>query len=344
MDDLHALERCGRRQVAGLRSRAERGATRLAAGDRRDPSNTVAEMLSSTITRPTPRVLLQARALDAYKRYQGPAGARSRAGGPCSPAGLHRRPWLERLRRALAEDLFVLHFQPIVSLRDGRVSHHEALLRLADEPAGRLVAPGRFLPAAERYGLIREIDRMVLRKVVALLAEPTASSGEARRGLSVAMNVSALSVTDGGMLADIERQLAGVGVDPARLVIEVTETASISDMERARAFCAGVEALGSAIALDDFGAGFGSFQYLKRLPFRYLKIDGDFIRGLPGSPNDQLVVKALVGVVRGMGRSTIAEFVGDEPTMRLLRGYGVDYAQGFEVGRPRPLTGIAAGR
>jgi len=87
--------------------------------------------------------------------------------------------------------------------------------------------------------------------------------------------------------------------------------------------------------LDDFGAGFGSFQYLKQLPFRYLKIDGDFIRTLPGSHKDQLVVQALVGVARGMGKQTIAEYVGDEPTMCLLRSYGVDYAQGFEVGRPR---------
>ena len=103
-----------------------------------------------------------------------------------------------------------------------------------------------------------------------------------------------------------------------------------------------MQALGCAVALDDFGAGFGSFQYLKHLPFRYLKIDGDFIRGLPDSPHDQLVVKALVGVVRGMGKQTIAEFVGDEPTMALLRDYGVDYAQGFRVRPPcgpvEPLT------
>jgi EAL domain-containing protein (putative c-di-GMP-specific phosphodiesterase class I) len=125
-------------------------------------------------------------------------------------------------------------------------------------------------------------------------------------------------------------------------MIEVTETASISDMPVARDFCLRAHALGCSIALDDFGAGFGSFHYLKHLPFRYLKIDGDFIRGLPGSPSDQLVVKALVAVVRGMGRRTIAEFVGDEPTMRLLRSYGVDYAQGFEVGRPQPVLPRAA--
>jgi EAL domain-containing protein (putative c-di-GMP-specific phosphodiesterase class I) len=298
-------------------------------------------MLTSTIASARPRVVLWAPELPVHNRYQGLADVRSAAEEFCSPAGLHRRPWLERLQRALAEDLFVLHFQPIVSLKgelaEGGVSHYEALLRLADEPDGRLVAPGRFLPAAERYGLIRDIDRMVLAKVISLLG------GEhARDGVSLAVNLSAVSITDRGMLAEIEHRLALSRVDPSRLVIEITETASISDMEKARAFCAGVQTLGCAVALDDFGAGFGSFQYLKHLPFRYLKIDGDFIRGLPASPNDQLVVKALVGVVQGMGRLTIAEFVGDEPTLTLLREYGIDYAQGYEVGRPQPALPLVA--
>src|ERR1700677_2828263 len=134
------------------------------------------------------------------------------------------------------------------------------------------------------------------------------------------------------MLAYIERCLDRHGIDPTRLVIEITETAAISDMERAQAFCRGVSALGCAVALDDFGAGFGSFQYLKHLPFDYLKIDGDFIRALPHSPKDQLVVQALVGLAQGMGVQTIAEYVTDRATLELLRRYGVDYAQGFEVG------------
>jgi EAL domain-containing protein (putative c-di-GMP-specific phosphodiesterase class I) len=293
-------------------------------------------MQSSTTTDATPRMFLRTPALPGHGRYRGLLDARALAEGFCSPAGLHRRPWLQRLRRALIEDLFVLHFQPIVSLGDGTVSHYEALLRLADEPDGCLIAPGSFLPAAERYGLIRDIDRMVLDKVAALLG------GEhGRRGVRIAMNVSAVSVTDGTMLAHLERRLELHGVDPSLLVIELTETAAISDMKSARAFCAGVLALGCGVALDDFGAGFGSFQYLKHLPFSYLKIDGDFIRGLPVSRTDQLVVKALAGLVRGMGRQTIAEFVGDEPTISMLRCYGVDYAQGFEVGRPHPVVPLS---
>ena len=243
------------------------------------------------------------------------------------------RPWLAGLRRALAEDSFVLHFQPIVAIADGRVTHYEALLRLADEPGGGLVAPAGFLPVAERYGLIRDIDRMVLDRVAAMLGD-----GLLEPGVGIAVNVSALSVTDETLLAHLERRLALHGADPACIVIELTETAAISelDMDRARAFCAGVQALGCAVALDDFGAGFGSFQYLKHLPFSYLKIDGQFIRNLPCSRIDQLVVRALVDIVRGMGRETIAEFVGDLPTLEMLGSYGVDYAQGFAVGRPQP--------
>ncbi len=252
--------------------------------------------------------------------------------GPIRARAGSERRWLARLRRALAEDLFVLHFQPIVSLRDGRVTHHEALLRLADDE--ELVAPARFLPTAERHGLIAEIDAMVIEKATALLA---ASHGV------LAVNVSALSVAEPDMLALIERSLARAGVDPCRLVVEVTETAAIPDMEQARAFCAGVQALGCTLALDDFGAGFGSFQYLKQLPFDHLKIDGEFIRALPASRTDQLVVRALVGIVRGMGRRTVAEFVGDERTLAMLRAYGVDYAQGFAVGRPQPTPSGVVG-
>jgi EAL domain-containing protein (putative c-di-GMP-specific phosphodiesterase class I) len=298
-------------------------------------------MPTSTLADVTPRFFMRERDRPVHNRYRGLDKSRSHGSGLCSPAGLHRRPWLERLRRALRRDLFVLHYQPIVSVRDGGVSHYEALLRLADEPDGQLVAPASFLPAAERYGLIREIDRIVLDKVIALLADRRSASAHGERGVSVAVNLSALSVTDGGMLGHIENRLARYRIRPEQLVIEVTETAAISDMRRAKAFCADVQALGCPIALDDFGAGFGSFQYLKHLPFTYLKIDGDFIRRLPASRKDQLVVQALVGVVQGMGRQTIAEFVGDESTLRLLRRYGVDYAQGFEVGRPHPVVPLA---
>lgn len=257
------------------------------------------------------------------RRYPAGGGAFS------SQAGLHRRPWLARLRRALAEGLFVLHYQPIVSLRDGMVSHHEALLRLADDLDGDLVPPNDFLPAAERYGLVQQIDRMVLSEAICLMGAELAD-----RRTPVAVNLSALSVTGEGTLQHIERLLHLHEVDPQRLILEVTETAAISDMARASEFCRGVQGLGCSVALDDFGAGFGSFRYLKRLPFDYLKIDGDFVRALPRSHKDQLVVQALVRVAEGMGKRTIAEYVGGPETIALLRAYGVDYAQGFAIGRP----------
>jgi EAL domain-containing protein (putative c-di-GMP-specific phosphodiesterase class I) len=286
-------------------------------------------MRSSTTTNAMPRVSIRTPPGPRHKRYPGGAPGAALS----SPAGLHGRPWVARLRRALERDDFELHFQPIVSLREGTISHYEALLRMVEQPSGQLIAPGRFLPAAERYGLISEIDRMVLARVTRMLGcEPALADA------TVAVNVSALSVTDGAMLGYIDRCLRRSGVAPGRLAVEITETAAISDMGRASAFCAGVLELGCGLALDDFGAGFGSFQYLKQLPFSHLKIDGDFIRNLPSSRTDQLVVRAIARIVRGMGRETIAEFVGDGPTLAMLRAYDVDFAQGFEVGHPQPLN------
>jgi EAL domain-containing protein (putative c-di-GMP-specific phosphodiesterase class I) len=288
---------------------------------------TAPDMTTSTIAA-TPRFVLRARA---------PAPPHASAAHR-SVTGPHPRPWFGRLRRALREGRFVLHYQPILALDSGRVSHHEALVRLDDRRDARPLAPAAFLPAAERYGLVREIDRLVVTRVAALLGGERLAA-DAR----VALNLSALSVTDRGMLAHIERELEAHAVDPRRLVLEITETAAISSIARARAFCAGAQELGCAIALDDFGVGFGSFYYAKRLPFSFLKIDGDFIRGLTGSREDRLVVRAIVDVARGMGRRTIAEFVQDAPTLELLRELGVDYAQGYHVGRPRPLGTAVAG-
>jgi EAL domain-containing protein (putative c-di-GMP-specific phosphodiesterase class I) len=319
------------------RFRAETSISARGAGRRADRVE-ILGMLSSTLTYDaTPRLCLRTPEPTRGHRYGG-----ALMEGFSSPAGLHRRPWLARLRRALDEDLFAVHYQPIVALADGRPSHYEALVRLADEPSGEIVAPGRFLPAAERYGLIREIDRLVLARVAVLLGGRAGRNGAHDGGMRVAVNMSALSVTDPTMLAYIERCLDDHGVDPHRLVVEITETAAISDMDRAQTFCRGVSALGCEVALDDFGAGFGSFQYLKHLPFDYLKIDGDFVRALPSSPKDQLVVQALVGLARGMGARTIAEYVTDRATLELLRGYGVDYAQGFELGRPHPRVPFTA--
>lgn len=248
--------------------------------------------------------------------------------------------WLQRLRHALDHALFEVHLQPVVALADGRVHAHEALLRLADEPDGSLVLPGRFLAHAERSGLICEIDLMVLERVLELLAAPSSAGPEP--GTAVAINLSAVSLCDPALLGRVRAALLRHRVDPALLALELTETARIADMRLARSFCAGALQLGCAVALDDFGSGYGSFQYLKHLPFSHLKIDGEFVRGLADSRTDQLVVQALAGIAREMGRATIAECVEDARALQLLRRFGIDYAQGFAVGRPRPMLALVA--
>ncbi len=240
--------------------------------------------------------------------------------------------WAERLRDALDDDAFVLHAQPIVGLDADGPGAYELLLRLHDVP-GPPILPGAFLHVAERTNLIVDIDLWVLRRAVALLAENEREGRDVR----LHVNVSARSVNDPDMADAVVRELTGAGVDPSRLVFEVTETVAIVNLERARSFASRLHALGCRVALDDFGAGFASFVYLKELDFSVLKIDGELIRDLSGSLTDQLLVKAIVEMARGLGKVTIAEYVEDEQTVELLRGWGVDFVQGFHIGLPAAL-------
>ena len=244
-----------------------------------------------------------------------------------------RQTEAEHLRTALREDRFVLYGQPILDLRESEVRQYEVLLRLRDDEGGEPLTPSTFLYVAERFGLIQAIDGWVACQAIELIAE----SERAGRPLVLHVNLSSKSIADPGVAAVTESALAGAGIDPSRLVFELTETAAMASIEEAKAFAHRLRARGCRLALDDFGAGFGSFYYLKNLPFDYLKIDGDLIRGLAGSQMDQLVVGAIVGIARGMGKETIAEFVTDDATVHLLEKAGVDYAQGYHVGRPRPL-------
>ena len=246
-----------------------------------------------------------------------------------------RITWAEQIRRALNEDRFVLHAQPIVPLQGEHPPQYELLLRMIGED-GELIPPGTFLHVAERAGLIGEIDRWGVRRAVRLLAE------RQRRGdpIQLSVNLSARSISDGDLTTTIRRELAASGVDPRGLIFEVTETAAIVNVDRARHFAQALHELGCEFALDDFGAGFASFYYLKHLTFDYLKIDGEFIQDLAGSRTNQLVVQALVGIASGLGKKTIAEFVTDEETVSMLRGYGVDFAQGFHTGRPGPFEEV----
>jgi EAL domain-containing protein (putative c-di-GMP-specific phosphodiesterase class I) len=158
------------------------------------------------------------------------------------------------------------------------------------------------------------------------------------------VNVSGESMGDQTLTQTLDQELAATGVDPARLIIEVIEQTAVARIDETRHFADEVKRLGCGFALDDFGAGFGSFYYLKHLPFDYLKIDGDFIQSLPVNHTDQLVVQAVADIARGLGKSTIAEFVGDDDTLALLQDCGVDLAQGYYLGRPAPAERLALGR
>jgi EAL domain-containing protein (putative c-di-GMP-specific phosphodiesterase class I) len=245
-----------------------------------------------------------------------------------------RHTWVDRIRGALENHLFVLHAQPIRNLHTQQIDRYELLLRMADTD-GSLVMPGEFLPAAERSGLVTQIDRWVIAEACRMLGE----SQRAGQDLHFEVNLSGLSMGDPELLALIERELGGL---PRRggLVIEVTETAAIIDVERARSFAEHLATLGCAFALDDFGAGYGSFYYLKHLPFDYLKIDGEFIRNLVTSHADQVIVRSLVEIAQQLGKYTVAEFVEDEVTLQMIQRLGVDFAQGYHVGRPAPLPDV----
>jgi EAL domain-containing protein (putative c-di-GMP-specific phosphodiesterase class I) len=242
-----------------------------------------------------------------------------------------RVSWLERIRGALTDDRLVLHAQPIRNLHTGEIGHHELLLRMLGDD-GELIAPGTFLPLAERFGLTPEIDRWVTGQAIELLAADPGG----HRALEV--NLSGPSLNDTSLLRFVEDGIASFGVDPRRLIFEVTETAAVANIPLARRFAERLMALGCRFALDDFGAGFGSFYYLKHLPFDYLKIDGEFVSGCLVNRTDQLVIEAVVRIARGLGKETIAEFVETPELEAFLRAQGIDHAQGFHVGRPMPIA------
>jgi diguanylate cyclase (GGDEF)-like protein/PAS domain S-box-containing protein len=253
------------------------------------------------------------------------------AGGGGEARQRARGSWIERIRSALEEDRFVLYCQPILDIRRNQVSQYELLLRMISEE-GEIIAPLAFLSTAERFGLIQSIDRWVVTRAIRMMNEQLSLGRELR----LEVNLSGRSVDDRGLPALIQDELAATQVDPDNLILEITETAVISNMDEARRFAETLTRVGCRLALDDFGAGFGSYYYLKHLPLHYLKIDGDFIRNLPHSMTDQLMVKAMVQVAQGLGMKTIAEFVGNEETVLFLRQYGVDFAQGFHIAKPCP--------
>ena len=241
--------------------------------------------------------------------------------------------WEKRIHEALDRDNFVLFLQPIMDIRQNLIIGHEALLRMINEK-GEVVAPSNFLDIAERFGLIHDIDRWVVRRAIPLIKKLQHDG----KPTYLEVNLSGKAFTDKKLLPLIRSELATTGIDPADLIFEITETSVIENIAIARHFIVELKSLGCRFALDDFGIGFSSFNYLKHLPVDYLKIGGSFVSNLPHDTVDQHLVKAMVEVARGLGKKTTAEFVENEETLRLLREYGVDYAQGYYIGTPRHIT------
>jgi PAS domain S-box-containing protein len=240
--------------------------------------------------------------------------------------------WLGRIREAIDDDRLVLYSQPIVDLRSGETVQQELLLRMRGED-GSIIAPGDFLPIAERFGLMSEIDRWVIRQAVGLAAQ----------GQHVEFNLSAMSIGDPDVLLALASALEQTGADPSLVVVEVTETAMMMQLDTGRKLAEQLTALGCGLALDDFGTGYGSLNYLKHIPAQYLKIDMEFVRDLTRNETDERVIRGIVGLAREFEQTTIAEGIEDESTLVLLRDLGVHLGQGYLFGRPAPLPDHTAG-
>ena len=238
--------------------------------------------------------------------------------------------WAQRIEHGLENDLFELHFQGVYRVSDRSLRHLEALVRLSDaDTPGKLYMPGQFIPIAEKSGKILAIDQWVLRQVIALLARHPEMP-------PVAVNISGRSFDDPSLPQRIRQWLSEGGVDPGRLLVELTETAAVSDIQDAQRFIEALHQAGCTVCLDDFGAGFSSFAYLKHIAADVLKIDGQFIHDLPNNPENQIFLRAMLDVATGLHKTTVAEFVDSEAVFDMLGDFGIDLAQGYYLDKPRP--------
>jgi EAL domain-containing protein (putative c-di-GMP-specific phosphodiesterase class I) len=239
-----------------------------------------------------------------------------------------RLSWSERISNALDKGLFQLHFQGVYRADDGSLSHLEALIRMADERnPDQLIMPVHFIQLAEKSGRILDIDRWVIWEVLRMLATNPAMP-------PIAVNLSGRSLSEPSLPQYIGDKLREASVNPGRLIIEITETAAVSDLHDAQRMIEALRQLGCGVCLDDFGVGFASFAYLKHLQVDTIKIDGIFIRDLSNDPDNQVFVQAMVSVALGLGKAVVAEYVEDGPTLALLRRFGVDLVQGYFLDRP----------
>ncbi len=253
--------------------------------------------------------------------------------------------WISRLKEAFEQHKFRLFALPIVNLNAPAEQHDEVLIRI-DNGNGDLILPGAFIPAAERYDLMCSIDRWVIRAVCHHIRSVRDSLPPAVRFIDshraahalYSVNMSGVSLGDVGLHDYILEQFVEFEIAPEQICFEITETAVIANLPKAQVFMSRLKALGCRFSLDDFGSGLSSFAYLKALPVDYLKIDGIFIRDIASNAINRAMVKAINEVGHVMGIQTVAEYVEDSSTLDVVRTLGVDYAQGYAVGKLRPLT------
>ncbi|GMV54863.1 MAG: hypothetical protein AMXMBFR6_06680 [Betaproteobacteria bacterium] len=247
--------------------------------------------------------------------------------------------WVPRINQALALRRFQLMCQVIEPLSGGLKPIHEVLVRMIDE-SGQMVPPMAFIPAAERYGLMSQIDRLVITTTFDFYVRNFLPLPEALRP-QLSINLSGGSLSDPGFLEHVRIEYLRHGVPAGSICFEITETSAIQNLQKAIDLIAQLRELGCRFALDDFGSGFSSFGYLKQLPVDFLKIDGTFVKDMLTDPIDCAMVEAIHRVGQVLGMHTIAEFVDGPETRTLLARIGIDYAQGFGVGKPRPIQELA---
>ena len=241
--------------------------------------------------------------------------------------------WAGRIREAIGEGRFILHFQELAPLWYGEQAegvHMELLIRLRDEN-GNMVPPGAFIPAAERFGLMPQLDRWVVDTALANFSRLHPSGKPVKL---CAINLSGPTFEDDSFADFVLKRLEDYGVSPQRICFEITETAAVSNMARAVEFMQKLRSAGCKFSLDDFGSGMASFGYLKNLPVDFIKIDGSFIRNIETDPVSYSIVRAVTDIGHQLGLQVVAEWVADERARDLLRGLSVDYAQGFAVHKP----------
>ena len=247
--------------------------------------------------------------------------------------GTHKRVhWARELREVLDENRVVLCTQPVVRLADRSAVHQEILVRILDRH-GSMVLPGQFIEVAESLGMAQEIDLRVVSKVIDVLQGPEIRGRKTR----FFVNLSRTSISDPHWVRRFQNMLAAAPIDHSQLVFEITETAAMSSVDVTQEFITQMKGMGCRFALDDFGAGFSSFYFLKRFDVDYLKIDGSFVRELASDDASRLFVRALCDVARGLNKQVIAEWVENQAVMDILVEMGVQYGQGFLFARPQPF-------